>query len=175
LISGYRIINKKTRPFGVEIQMKQAFTLLFVILSFSVSAQSNRANTMSQNEADAIFLVTEQFLTAWNNGDSKAAAAFFTEDGTRVGAFGDVQHGRAEIEKAYERLMYQSMPGAKAKQEKGDVRMLGNDLAVWQGGLEIALPEGTVLKGHVMQVMKKVNGKWMILEVHPKLFPPPKK
>jgi hypothetical protein len=33
-----------------------------------------------------------------------------------MGTFGDVQHGRAEIEKAYDMLLHQTMPGAKVKQ-----------------------------------------------------------
>ena len=34
---------------------------------------------------------------AWNMRGAKGSASFYTEDATRVGAFGDVQHGRAEI------------------------------------------------------------------------------
>src|SRR5438094_570918 len=57
---------------------------------------------MQSNDEQAIFSEIEAFTDAWNKGDAKAAAAFFTEDGVRVGAFGDVQHGRTEIEAAYE-------------------------------------------------------------------------
>jgi hypothetical protein len=39
--------------------------------------------------------------------------------------------------------------------------------------MEIVPPQGPPIKGHVVQLMKKVAGKWMILEAHPKLFPPP--
>ena len=54
-----------------------------------------------------------------------------------VGAFGDVRHGQAEIEAAYDKLLHYTMPGAKVKQERGSVRMLSLELAVWQGGIEI--------------------------------------
>jgi len=30
------------------------------------------------------------------------------------------------------------------------------------------------LRGYVVQVMKKVGGRWLVLEAHPKLFPPPR-
>lgn len=129
---------------------------------------------MRQPEEEAIIAETQAFQEAWNRGDSKAAASFYTEDGVRVGAFGDVQHGRAEIELAYHRLLHQSMPGAKVKQERGTVRMLDSNLAVWQGGIEILPPGGAAaLKGHVVQVMKKVDERWLIVEAHPKIFPPP--
>ncbi len=129
---------------------------------------------MQSNDEQAIFSETEAFAEAWNKGDAKAAASFFTEDGVRVGAFGDVQHGRSEIEAAYDRLLHHTMPGAMVKQERGSVRRLSPDLAVWQAGIEIVPPGGgPSLKGHVVQVMKKVGERWLILEAHPKIFPPP--
>ena len=129
---------------------------------------------MQTDEEPAIISETEAFAEAWSQGHAKAAASFYTEDGVRVGAFGDVQHGQAEIEAAYDRLLHHTMPGAKVKQERGGVRMLSPELAVWQGGIEIFPPDGgPSLKGHVVQVMKKVKGRWLILEGHPKIFPPP--
>jgi uncharacterized protein (TIGR02246 family) len=128
---------------------------------------------MQSDDEQAIFSEIEAFTEAWNKGDSKAAASFFTDDGVRVGAFGDVQHGRAELEAAYERLLHQTMPGAVVKQERGTVRMLSPELAIWQGGLEIVPPGGASMKGYVVQVMKKVEGHWLILEGHPKIYPPP--
>jgi uncharacterized protein (TIGR02246 family) len=129
---------------------------------------------MREREEEAIFAEILAFKEAWSRGDAKAAASFYTEDGVRVGAFGDVQHGRAEVEAAYDRLLHQTMPGAKLNQERGTIRMLNSELVVWQGAFEILPPDGLpALKGHVVQVMKKVNGRWLILEAHPKIFPPP--
>ena len=130
---------------------------------------------MNPKDEEAIYRENDLFMEAWNRGDAKSAASFFAEDGVRVGAMGDVEHGRAEIEAAYENLMHKAMPGAKAKTEKGTIRMLTPELAVWQGKLEIEKPDGSPpMKGYVLQVMKKVNDRWFILEAHPKLFPPPK-
>ena len=129
---------------------------------------------MKADDEQAIMNETTSFADAWNKGDAKAAASFYTEDGRRVGAFGDIQNGRSEIEAAYNRLLHQTMPGAVVKQERGRVRMLTPELAIWQGGMEI-IPAGggATLKGYVVQVMKKVDGRWLVLEGHPKLFPLP--
>src|SRR5690349_14683930 len=128
---------------------------------------------MNTKDEESIYKENDMFMEAWNCGDAKTAASFFAEDGVRVGAMGDVEHGREEIEAAYENLMHKTMPGAKGKAEKGTIRMLTPELAVWQGGLEIEKPDGSPpIKGYVVQVMKKVNNRWMILEAHPKLFPP---
>jgi len=129
---------------------------------------------MQSVEEQAIFNETAAFAEAWSKGDSTAAASFFADDATRVGAFGDVQHGRVEIQAAYHKLLHQTMPGAVVKQERGKVRMLSSELAIWQAGIEI-IPSGggPSMKGHVVQVMNKVDGRWLVLEAHPKVFPPP--
>jgi uncharacterized protein (TIGR02246 family)/steroid delta-isomerase-like uncharacterized protein len=126
------------------------------------------------SDVDAIHREIEAFSRAWNKGDAKAAASFYTEDGVRVGALGDVEHGRVEIEAGYERLLHGPFSGATVSQEHGTVRILSPDLAVWQGGMQITPASGRApLKGHVVQLMKKVGDRWLVLEAHPKLFPPP--
>ena len=128
---------------------------------------------MQSSDEHAIFSETQAFAEAWTRGDAKGAASFYTNDATRVGAFGDVQHGQTEIEAAYDRLLHQIMPGARVKQERGSVRMVSPELAVCQARIEIVPPgAGPSLKGHVVQVMKKVKERWLILEAHPKIFPP---
>ena len=129
---------------------------------------------MKTDDEQAIMNETASFAEAWSKGDAKAAASYYTEDSMRVGGFGDIQNGRSEIEAAYDRLLHQTMPGAVVKQERGSVRMLTPEIAIWQGGIEI-IPAGggAALKGYVVQVMKKVEGRWLVLEGHPKLFPPP--
>ena len=155
--------------------LKHINFILLSIITISCNQKSNQEknNTMNEKlEQEAIYQELDHFVEAWNRGDAKAAASFYTEDGTRVGAMGDIQHGRKELEMAFDTLLNKKMVGAKAKQEKGTIRILTPELAIWQGGLEIYMPgDSTSIKGYVVQVMKKVNGKWFVLEGHPKLFP----
>ncbi len=131
-------------------------------------------NQMNQIEIETIIAETRAFAEAMNAGDAAAAASFYTEDGIRVGGFGDTQHGRAEVEAAYNRLLHETMAGAHLNPERGTVRMLTPELAVWQGRFEIVIPgREKPIKGHAVQVMKKVGDRWLILEGHPKIFPPP--
>jgi len=156
--------------------MINSIVLSFLSLAIFYNQQSPQQgdNNVTTRNEEAIYSENDLFLAAWNRGDAKAAASFFTEDGVRVGAMGDIEHGRQEIETAYDNLMHKAMPGAKAKIEKGTIRMLSDELAVWQGGLDIEKPDRSPsMKGYVIQVMKKVRGRWLILEAHPKLFPPP--
>jgi uncharacterized protein (TIGR02246 family) len=126
---------------------------------------------MTEPDEQAIIDVTQAFATAWSQGDAQGAAACFTEDGVRVGAMGDVQHGRAELEAAYAKMLGGPFAGAAIRQDRGTVRMLSPEFAFWQGGIEIVPPSGNPIRGHVVQLMKKVGERWWILETHPKLFP----
>jgi uncharacterized protein (TIGR02246 family) len=124
-----------------------------------------------KTDEDAIVAEIEAFSAAWNGGDAKRAASFFAEDGVRVGAMGDRQYGPAELEAAYDKLLHGTFAGASVRQDRGSIRMLTPDLAIWQGGLEIRPERGSPMLGHVVQVMKRVGGRWLVLEAHPKLFP----
>ena len=63
---------------------------------------------MNIEKQETIIAETQAFAEAWDKGDAKALASYYTEDAVRVGAFGDVQHGRAEIEAAYNKLLHQT-------------------------------------------------------------------
>ena len=127
---------------------------------------------MLSTDDQAIFSETAAFAQAWNMADAKVAASFFTDDAVRVGAFGDIQHGRTEIEAAYDKLLHHTMLGATVQQDRGTIRYLSPELAVWQAGIEITPQSGSApMKGHVVQVMKKTAGRWLVLESHPKVIP----
>jgi len=143
------------------------------VYGIAVVSGACTGDDMNDTEVAAIIAETQAFVAAMNAGDAALAASFYSEDGRRVGAFGDVQDGRGEIASAYHRLLHETMSGTQFIQERGTVRMLSPGLAVWQGGLELVVPGSDLpIRGHVVQVMKKVEDRWLILEGHPKFFPP---
>jgi uncharacterized protein (TIGR02246 family) len=148
-------------------------TVLFsVVLPLTTLAEPTRGKPMSDEEQ--LHGVHEEFASGWSRGDAEAVAQFWTEDGVRVGAGGDIQHGRKEIAAALDRLLNGPLKGAKVSFDRGAIRMLGPDLALYQGPMEIQPGAGRPpIKGYFLDVMKKVQGKWLMLEGHPKLFPPP--
>jgi uncharacterized protein (TIGR02246 family) len=124
-------------------------------------------------DEEAIIAEVQAFSDAWSRGDARLAASFYTEDGVRIGAAGDAQEGRAAIAAAYERLFHGPFENATVTQERGVVRMLTPDLAIWRGGMRIQPADGgRPILGAVVQVMQRVGDRWLILEGHPKLFPP---
>jgi uncharacterized protein (TIGR02246 family) len=128
------------------------------------------------NDLEAIYRENQDFAAVWNKGDAKGLASFYTEDAVRVGATGEISHGRAEVEAAYDRLLHGPFTGAKVSVERGNIRILAADLALWQGAMQIDPGSGKPpIKGYVVQLMKNVSGRWLVLEAHPRLFPPPPK
>jgi uncharacterized protein (TIGR02246 family) len=97
----------------------------------------------------------------------------FAEDALRVGARGDIQHGRAEIQQAYQRMFTGPFAGAQVTIRDGSLRMLGNGLALWRSGIEIVPSAGPPLPGCAVDLLESREGRWWISESHPKLFPPP--
>jgi uncharacterized protein (TIGR02246 family) len=124
---------------------------------------------------EAIYAETEAFRQAWNKGDVKLVTSFFTDNAIRVdgvGATGQTQRGKGQLETAYNKLFHEASPGIQMKYaDKGEIRWLSDDLAVWQGNLEIIRPDGTIAKGHVVEIFKRVNDRWLIVEAHPKVAP----
>lgn len=120
-------------------------------------------------------LITElenSFHDAWKNANAKEIASFFTDDGVRVGPDGTIQHGKAELEEAYAKML-KMMPGSTLKFGPGTIRILSSEFATWQSGLEITLGDGKpTIKGYSLDLLKKVDGHWFIQEAHPKTIGP---
>ena len=127
---------------------------------------------MATDEA-VILAVHQGYAAAWSAGDAERAATFFTDDSLRVGAAGDVQHGPEGVKTALGKLFQGPFKGATMKIEPGSVRMLSAQLAVLHAPMQIETGNGKPpLRGIAADVVKKVAGKWLIVESHPKLFPP---
>ena len=122
-----------------------------------------------------------EFVAAWNKHDTKALAAFWTEDGDFVGPWGRKAAGRAELEKLFADEHTGTGPYRESTLEvKGDtVRLVTPDVAMED--LEVLVtgayapngskaPTTTLL---VPMVVKRVGTTWKTFAARPhvKLFP----
>jgi uncharacterized protein (TIGR02246 family) len=90
-------------------------------------------------EVAAVKKTAEEFTRAFNKGDAKAVAAFWTKEGEYVGPDGDTVRGRDEIEKSYAEFFKQN-PKATIEVEVQSVRLLGRGTALEEGALRLKLP-----------------------------------
>jgi uncharacterized protein (TIGR02246 family) len=102
------------------------------IRSYPVNPEEHRQATNLADE-EAIYREVQAFAAAWRQGDPQALAGCSTEDAVRVGAFGDIQHGQADIEAASDRPPYDRLLGTTFRPEGSSIRLLSADLAVWVG------------------------------------------
>lgn len=120
----------------------------------------------------SIMQLEREFINAWNSGNAVKAADIYAEDGIRVDPFGVVSRGRKEIEEAYAQLLQGRMKGARIQWD-ADVRLLSRDIAVTQGPLLIQpAGSGGAIHGYTVNIWQKNDGRWRVMEEHPKLFPP---
>ena len=155
------------------------YFIITVVCFVSCSRQPDPQKTATEapdiaNEEKNIMDKSAAFQEAWNKADAKTLSTFYTEDAFRIGAYGNVQNGKAEIEAAYNQIFQTTFPGSSIRQEQGTIRMLGSDFALKRGGFELVPADNQpVIKGHIIEIYKKVNGDWLIMESHPRFYPPP--
>ena len=149
-----------------------AFSLVAMACAPAVARPADDAASHVADEEN-ISNELAQLAAAWSRGDAEGAASYYAEDGLRVDPMGEVEHGRAKIAAAYSRVLHGGFAGAKFTVARGSIRWITSDVALWQGGLSIAPPgDAPVKKAYLVHLVKRVNGRWLILEAHPKLLLP---
>jgi uncharacterized protein (TIGR02246 family) len=90
-------------------------------------------------ELAAVRKTADEFTKAFNAGDAKTVAAFWTKEGEYSGPDGETLHGRAEIEKSYVDL-FKAQPKATIEINVKSVRLLGKYTALEEGTLTVKVP-----------------------------------
>jgi uncharacterized protein (TIGR02246 family) len=123
-------------------------------------------------DAEAQVLQRETvFIETWKAADAAGLATMFAEDAVRVSAFGEVSKGRAEIKASFDKLFKGPMQGAKLE-VTSTARELAPGLVVVNSPIAIHPPGGAPMKGHAVEIWSKKGSAWLIVESHPKFFPP---
>jgi uncharacterized protein (TIGR02246 family) len=133
----------------------------------------------ASKDEDAIKARVAEFIAAFNKGDAKAAAAFWTDDATLVNPAGVKGKGPAEIEKVIAGDSSTILKEAKMEMTVVQFRPIGKDSAWIE--LEHSVngahgPDGKPLPPmtfHVPALMVKKGKNWMIAEARPYAYLPP--
>jgi uncharacterized protein (TIGR02246 family) len=91
------------------------------------------------NDIVAVRKSADAFTKAFNAGDAKAVASFWTPDGEYTSPDGETLRGRAAIEKAYTEF-FKTSPKAKVDVNIESIRMLGKYTALEEGTLTLHTP-----------------------------------
>lgn len=115
-------------------------------------------------DRDGIQAQREAFLKAFESGDAKRVASFWTADGELIGDDGSAYRGRAAIEKAY-RELFDPKERRRAEIETESLRFPSRDTAVEEGRLKVRMgnTEPTTSRYSVLHVRE--GGKWLMAVV----------
>jgi uncharacterized protein (TIGR02246 family) len=152
--------------------MKLLFTpaLMGLALLFTTSARAEKPK--SSPEEAALQKRAEAFVEAFNKGDAKAVAAFWTPEGDLVDQDGHHFKGRKAIEELYTNFFAETK-GAKLYIRIGSLRVARPDLALEDGETEVVVPDSPPSAGRYTVVHVKVDGKWYFESVREAVAVPP--
>jgi uncharacterized protein (TIGR02246 family) len=115
----------------------------------------------------------QAFLAAFNRGDAKAVAAFWTPDGDYVDQVGHKHKGRAALEKLYEKV-FAGNKGAKLTLTITTHKQLTPDVAIEEGTTQVAPADGgPPTAGAFSAVLVKKDGEWYFESVRESPVYPP--
>jgi uncharacterized protein (TIGR02246 family) len=121
----------------------------------------------------AIQAKAKDLIAAFNKGDAKAVASFWTENGDYMDEGGRRVQGRLAIE-AYFQKLFAAGKGAELRVHKTGFRLVRPDLAIGDGVMEVIPPGGgpsTSARYTTIQV--KQDGQWFIESVREAVVTPP--
>jgi uncharacterized protein (TIGR02246 family) len=113
------------------------------------------------------------FIEAFNKGDAKAVAAFWTPDALYVDQAGREHKGREAIEKLYEKV-FAARKGAKLAIHVTSTKQVTPDVALEDGITEVTPAEGgPPTAARFSAVLVKKDGEWYVQSIHDAVAHPP--
>lgn len=121
----------------------------------------------------AITKTAEAFVEAFQKGDAKALAEFWTADGDYVDETGRVFKGRRAIEKSFAEL-FSNKKDLKLRIEVAARKFPTPDTAIEDGNSAVIAPDGTApTRTRYTNVMVQKDGKWLLESVREAVYTPP--
>jgi uncharacterized protein (TIGR02246 family) len=113
------------------------------------------------------------FIAAFEKGDAKAVASFWTPDAMYVDQVGREYKGRTAIEQLYEKT-FAARKGAKLAIHVTSAKLLTPDVALEDGITEVTPSEGGLsTAARFSAVLVKKDGEWYLQSVHDAVVHPP--
>jgi uncharacterized protein (TIGR02246 family) len=159
--------------------METRVLLLAIVLAMAVSTLTMRAQPalLSQNETDAIVLKFQaSYADAFNRRDAKGMAALLTENASLQNEWGDVVHGRANIEGVLIGLMAHLPDGAKLEDTPVVSHSVADGVIVSQGTSHRIVPASATTEMFFTRVLVRRGGQWLLAATQiarPSAFPKP--
>jgi uncharacterized protein (TIGR02246 family) len=138
-----------------------------------IGASATRAEGPSAEQQATIAKKAQAFIDAFQKGDAKALAAFWTPDGDYADVDGHVVKGRKAIAEDFARQFAENK-GLTLRIEVASVRFPTPDTAIEDGVTTVVAPDGGVPdRARYTNFLVKKDGEWLLESVRESTFVPP--
>jgi uncharacterized protein (TIGR02246 family) len=162
----------KRRFIGLVFGLAATLALGLVLAVGKMPAQADESKAKGP-DAPGKGQRAREFIAAFNNGDAKAVAGFWTEDADYIDQVGHHYKGRAAIEKLYEKVFAQNK-GAKLAIHVDSVKPVTSDVALEDGVTEVTPADGgPPTAARFSAVLVKKDGVWYLENVRDSVYHPP--
>ena len=152
--------------------------LLFLLLLALMGGAAAGPGVGQQPKGDAsdkkaIAQTAEAFIEAFNKGDAKALAAFWTPDGDYTNPSGRHLKGRETLEKAFQSF-FEENKGSTLRLESESLRFVTPEVTIEDGTSFVLHSDGSPpSRARYTVVHVKKDGKWFLSSVREAPFVPP--
>src|SRR5262249_17388925 len=149
---------------------------LFILPTFMFSLYAQPRPIGERNvdskDGDAIQKEAEAFIEAFQKGDAKAVAAFWTTDGDYTNQNGRLIKGRKALEETF-KAYFAENKGLRLRINSDALRFITPDVAIEDGSTEVINPDGKPpTRARYTIVHVKKDGKWYLSSVRDAMFVP---
>jgi uncharacterized protein (TIGR02246 family) len=135
------------------------------------------AHVVSNEQGTAESSVTAFFgklAGTWKTNDGAAFAGLFTEDGSLINPFGERADGQAALTAMYTEYFGGMLHGSTTSITLTTLRAIEDDHAFVDADQLIYSATGDVILAlHVVNLLKRQDGEWRLVDSRPYAFPPP--
>jgi uncharacterized protein (TIGR02246 family) len=144
--------------------------LIFMFMALPGHAEKPKGDA---KDTEAIAKKGEAFVEAFDKGDARALARFWTKDGDFTDQTGHHLEGRDAIEKSLTK-MFADTKGLRLHVESESLRFVSPDVAIEDGITEVIPADGgPSTKARYTIVHVKKDGEWLLSSVRNSPFTPP--
>jgi uncharacterized protein (TIGR02246 family) len=162
------------RPEEARNKMKMIpHSLLLALASISLCGIPAMRAAENNPQAGEITKTAEAFVEAFQKGDAKAVAAFWTPDGDYVDENSRVLKGQKAIEDSFTEL-FAAKKGLKVRIDVASLRFPAPDLAIEDGTSTVTAPDDSApSRARYTNVLIKRAGKWLHCSVREAAYSDP--
>jgi uncharacterized protein (TIGR02246 family) len=164
---------RKWRLFALAFGLVAALIVVRFVAAGKVPGDVGEPTAKADEPAPGKGKRAQEFIAAFDKGDAKTVAGFWTEDATYVDQSGREIKGRAAIEKLYEKV-FAGQKGAKLTIHVTSAKLLSPDVALEEGITEVKPADGGPGSAAAFSaVLVKKGGEWYFQSVRDSVPRPP--